>query len=226
MPMASAASTLVGYARMNFWRALNSSRVSASLRLLRSVIISVFCIAFAILLLRLEIYSNRQNKIGTFFQLFYKQLITKLKTTTGERLEMVKNALNMTNLSLAEAMKTDNSTVGKIIKGKLGLTNSMLLELYSNYDIDINWLLTGNGEMFRQEKTGAEPVKMSHKKELQEARSYLAKLALVIDRLEGIAVKETSETSDLPSGKSEKPAYEDLRDRKKQRSGSSQKRGT
>jgi transcriptional regulator with XRE-family HTH domain len=77
----------------------------------------------------------------------------ELKKILGKRLEKLKETLNYSNLTLAEKMNTDNSTVGKIIKGNNNITAEMMLGLYAN-GVDLNWLFSGKGDILRKEKSG------------------------------------------------------------------------
>lgn len=126
-----------------------------------------------------------------------------MKKSIGKRLEILRDDLRLTNLSLAEAIKTDNSTVGKIIKGVNNLTNAMLMELYSKYQVNINWLITGNGDMYNKKSDikVSDTLKEAIGNEIEVVRVSLNKLEKALQDAVQKQTESGQATERLPLGK-------------------------
>ncbi|MBI9113355.1 helix-turn-helix transcriptional regulator [Maridesulfovibrio ferrireducens] len=86
------------------------------------------------------------------------------------RIESVKEELQLTAKSLAEKGKTTDRTLVNIKSGK-STPNAKILYYWSeNLGLNINWLLTGKGDMFKSEEGFA----------AQEA-SFIVKRLMVIE---------------------------------------------
>lgn len=65
------------------------------------------------------------------------------------RLKELIQALEMSQVEFAKNLGIAKSTVSDVINGRLkDLPNPVQLKLYREYNVNLNWLLTGEGEMF------------------------------------------------------------------------------
>ena len=69
-------------------------------------------------------------------------------TDIGRRLRSVRDVNKNTQAEIAELLKVTKSTVSKYERGALSLTPSNINRLCNRFNINHNWLLTGNGDMF------------------------------------------------------------------------------
>ena len=69
----------------------------------------------------------------------------------GLIIKKIRTAKGLTQLEFAKLVNSVSSTVAAIESGKREIPKSMLKSLVENLGIDANWLLTGEGEMFRGE---------------------------------------------------------------------------
>ena len=76
----------------------------------------------------------------------------KLKKEVGKRLARFRAALGKTQSQLARELKIYQSTVTNIEKGKTFPNLSYLFYLFERYRLDLNWFLSGIGEMFVYEE--------------------------------------------------------------------------
>jgi transcriptional regulator with XRE-family HTH domain len=65
------------------------------------------------------------------------------------RIKELRQVKKMTGKDFATSINMDNSQYSKIEKGRLTPTIKNLMEIYSRYNASIDWLLTGEGQMFR-----------------------------------------------------------------------------
>jgi len=74
--------------------------------------------------------------------------------TIANRIKEIKKAKNIKNTEeLAKLIGKSTSYVNKLESGsKENPSSEILLALYENLNIDINWLLTGKGNMFIEDK--------------------------------------------------------------------------
>lgn len=65
------------------------------------------------------------------------------------RLKELIQALGMSQVEFAKNLGIAKSTVSDVINGRLkDLPNPVQLKLYREYNVNLNWLLTGEGGMF------------------------------------------------------------------------------
>ncbi len=69
----------------------------------------------------------------------------------GKRLEVVKNHFRLSNRRLAHLAGISGQGIADILNGvSKNPRNSIFVQLSDQLDIDLNWFLTGEGEMFKQ----------------------------------------------------------------------------
>jgi len=66
----------------------------------------------------------------------------------GERLHRVLEDLEMTQTALAKALNISNVVINRYVKNKTTPDYNFLNKLASTYNININWLITGEGTAF------------------------------------------------------------------------------
>lgn len=75
-------------------------------------------------------------------------MINNIENGSAERLKLLRKTLNLTQIEFAEIINSSNGHVSDMEKGRKNITDSTidLLELKKNVNVD--WLRTGEGEMF------------------------------------------------------------------------------
>ncbi len=66
----------------------------------------------------------------------------------GKRLKEVLKKLNLTQTALSKEIGTSNVVINRYVKGKTTPDYNFLNKLAAIYNININWLLTGEGSIF------------------------------------------------------------------------------
>ena len=66
----------------------------------------------------------------------------------NERLKLLRKALNITLEEFGKKVGVTRSAVGRIEKGERSLTEQMLLSICREFNVNQEWLRTGEGEMF------------------------------------------------------------------------------
>ncbi len=72
--------------------------------------------------------------------------------TVGKRIKKIKNTLNITSSALAKRLSIPLRTIGSYERDEAPPSEKFLNALISVFQININWLLTGAGEMFINSK--------------------------------------------------------------------------
>lgn len=67
---------------------------------------------------------------------------------TGERLQKARKALHVTQVEFGESLGITQSAISSVESGKVRLTDRLAQSIQSNYNINAEWLRTGEGEMF------------------------------------------------------------------------------
>lgn len=65
----------------------------------------------------------------------------------NERIKFLRNTLGMTLEDFGKRVGVTRSAIGRIEKGERGVTEQMILSICREFDINEEWLRTGNGEM-------------------------------------------------------------------------------
>lgn len=68
--------------------------------------------------------------------------------TQGERLKQIRTELRLSQAKLGKSLGISAPSIGKAEKGINRLSNESLTKLLENYNVNINYLLAGKGEMF------------------------------------------------------------------------------
>ena len=77
----------------------------------------------------------------------------KIKTKLGQRLRDIRTALEKTDrVQFAETLGVSNSGLAAYERGDNKPNTDVLQRYYNLYKVDINWLVSGEGKMFRTEK--------------------------------------------------------------------------
>ena len=72
--------------------------------------------------------------------------------TVGKRIKKIKNALNITSSALAQRLSIPLRTIGSYERDEAPPSEKFLNALISQFQVNINWLLTGSGQMFINSK--------------------------------------------------------------------------
>ncbi len=87
----------------------------------------------------------------------------KLKNTIGSRLQSIRKKLHLNQEQLANHLDVSNGTISAIEKGNLFPSFKVIYYLAKKYNVNLLFLLFGNGDMFEQDL-----VKQSLKKDFPE----------------------------------------------------------
>ncbi|MDO9566941.1 MAG: helix-turn-helix transcriptional regulator [Candidatus Desulfaltia sp.] len=70
----------------------------------------------------------------------------------GNNLRKIRQDQGLTLSKLAELLNTSSSYISEIENGKKSLSLNLIMSLSAKFKVNLNWLLTGEGLMYRQEK--------------------------------------------------------------------------
>jgi len=72
--------------------------------------------------------------------------------TQGEKIEEIIRALRLSREEFANKINSSVAQVGKVVRNEGNFGIDVYCNLINNLNISVDWLLTGKGEMFLQEK--------------------------------------------------------------------------
>ena len=82
-----------------------------------------------------------------------------MKNTIGERLEAVKKHFHLSNRKLGQIAGISGQGIADIIKGvSKNPRNGIFVKVSDQLDVNLNWLLTGNGGMLRRSQAAEAPA--------------------------------------------------------------------
>lgn len=67
----------------------------------------------------------------------------------NERVKEVRQALGLSGAKFGESIGLQRSAISKIERGAVGLSEANILSICREYNVNEDWLRTGEGEMFR-----------------------------------------------------------------------------
>lgn len=70
----------------------------------------------------------------------------------GKRLQKILKKMEMTQMALSKALDISNVVINRYVKDKTTPDYNFLNKLASAYNININWLITGEGNIFMSDK--------------------------------------------------------------------------
>lgn len=83
----------------------------------------------------------------------------------GKRVKELKRSLKITSRELAEAIDIPVRTIGSYERNEALPGPKFLNALFEKYHVNINWLITGKGEMFTSSKTEVDLTYLSQLKD-------------------------------------------------------------
>ncbi len=112
----------------------------------------------------------------------------KGRSTLNTRVKTIRNQLNMSQSDFAKKLGVTAAGISKIESGKRNLTEQMLLMICKEFRINVQWLRSGEGEIFRQEFDGVE--QLSHYYNLDDLdRKIILEYLKLDDKKRGV-IKE------------------------------------
>ena len=70
--------------------------------------------------------------------------------TANERIKELRKTLNLTLDKFGERLGVTRATVSRLEKGERNLTEQMFKSICREFNVNVDWLRTGNGEMFKK----------------------------------------------------------------------------
>ena len=78
--------------------------------------------------------------------------------TIGQRVRMVRKSKNMNQTEFASILKCSIGSVSFYESGNIALSTDILEILKNEFQVNLNWLITGEGEMFLSSEVKKEPA--------------------------------------------------------------------
>jgi SOS-response transcriptional repressor LexA len=73
------------------------------------------------------------------------------KNDLSNRLKSLRNTLSLTQKKFADVLNCSQGKVSDYESGKLSISNADLYHIANTYDVNLNWLVTGEGPMFNND---------------------------------------------------------------------------
>jgi transcriptional regulator with XRE-family HTH domain len=118
----------------------------------------------------------------------------------GERIKMLRKRLNMSQKKFSEMLDVSLITLQRYEKGEREPSSDFLINLKNKFNVNINWLLTGQGKMFLEEDKGDNKIE----KEILELLSNepdIEKKKALLDFLKRVWVSGQHSSSENCSSK-------------------------
>lgn len=73
----------------------------------------------------------------------------------GERIKLVRNALHLKQVDLAKALEMNPSAISQMESGRTNPSLETLMVIGNRYNVDLHWMITGEGQMFNAPQESA-----------------------------------------------------------------------
>jgi transcriptional regulator with XRE-family HTH domain len=117
-----------------------------------------------------------------------KSQIDTIREQQAERLELVRKQTGMKQIEFAQYLDLQPTSYSDIKRAKNGISRNIMQKLERKLNVNIDWLLTGNGEMMAPENGKYQPTKVMemitpYKTQPTEGvTNYIDKLFKIIER--------------------------------------------
>ena len=101
----------------------------------------------------------------------------------GERLKELRKTLGLTLESFGEKVGVGKSSISRLENGTNNLTEQMILDICREFDVNENWLRTGEGEMFIKLDREMEIARLTKDLLLEEEDSFKNKVVTALAKL-------------------------------------------
>lgn len=113
----------------------------------------------------------------------------------GERVKAVRKDLNMTLESFGKRLGVTKTAISNIENGARCLTDQMLLAICREFNVNENWLRTGEGDMFLRLSRNDEIAAYVARVMKDESAYYQQKMLLFFSRLSPEMLKKLEEVA-------------------------------
>ena len=100
----------------------------------------------------------------------------------GKRFDTALSVLNLTNKQIAEDFNTSSQNISNL--KKTDKINDLLSRIAVHYGININWLMTGKGEMLIKTNTQEKSIEKQHGNTIKINNSLLQRISEIAEQYE------------------------------------------
>lgn len=101
----------------------------------------------------------------------------------GQRVRELRKELQLTLEKFGKPLGVGKTAISKIENGERGLTDQMILAICREYNVDENWLRTGEGEMFKKLNRQQELAQLTATLFKEEEDSFKSRLIMALAQL-------------------------------------------
>lgn len=101
----------------------------------------------------------------------------------GRRVRELRKSLQLTLEKFGKPLGVGKTAISKIENGENNLTDQMILAICREYNVDENWLRTGEGEMFKKLNRQQELAQLTATLFKEEEDSFKSRLIMALAQL-------------------------------------------
>lgn len=101
----------------------------------------------------------------------------------GQRVRELRKELQLTLEKFGKPLGVGKTAISKIENGERGLTDQMILAICREYNVDENWIRTGEGEMFKKLNRQQELAQLTATLFKEEEDSFKSRLIMALAQL-------------------------------------------
>lgn len=101
----------------------------------------------------------------------------------GQRVRELRKELRLTLEKFGKSLGVGKTAISKIENGENNLTDQMILAMCREYNVDENWLRTGEGEMFKKLNRQQELAQLTATLFKEEEDSFKSRLIMALAQL-------------------------------------------
>lgn len=124
-----------------------------------------------------------------------------MQNSVNERIKVLRNVLGISQQDLANAIETTVTSISRIEQGHSEPRTSTLQKIAKQYNVSMNWLLKGEGEMLLPGVSiKEEPIENWKDEAYQLQNKYIQQLESQVEFLKTIVQKVVGTSPNFPNG--------------------------
>lgn len=92
---------------------------------------------------------NLKNEILNYIENNYDEMINKLDNEINNRIKNVRKTLKLSQANFGKSLFISQDTVSLLERNKQNPTERQIADICEKFDVNVEWLMFGKGEMFR-----------------------------------------------------------------------------
>lgn len=92
---------------------------------------------------------NFEKEILTFIENNYNEMINQINNEINNRIKEIRKSLKLSQANFGKSLFISQDSVSLLERGKQNPTERQIADICYKFDVNVEWLMFGKGEMYR-----------------------------------------------------------------------------